>query len=105
MPAYKMKLVLDKNVLLNNGYDADKMEESLMNRFDKLGIKKDADDFYVGESFEAFWAIILNLSEEDWFMDSVTEWKWYNGDYRVYNDGEYPEEDLLTSYQSERKVG
>ena len=57
--------------------------------------------YYISEVFEEFWAIILTLSKEEWFIDNLKTWKWYNSDGSK-DPTDYTVEDLLAFYQSKR---
>ena len=59
-------------------YDINKINAYLTSAFDKRGMTKDADDWYINGNFTNCGSLIVNLSEKDWFMDNVTEWLWYD---------------------------
>lgn len=100
---YKVFVELDYDKLEHEGkYDIEKIDKMLQQMFFDKGIKKDDDGFYVGGTFETFWAIILYLSKQNWFMDNLKVWKWYNSDGSK-NPNDYAVEDLLAFYQNKRQ--
>lgn len=97
---YKVFIELNYDKLeQEDKYDVEKIDKVLQQTFFEKGIEKDDAGFYVGGTFESFWAIILTLSKQNWFMDNLKVWKWYNSD-GSNNPDDYAVEDLLAFYQS-----
>lgn len=75
----KMLIKLDYNRIQEKGeYAPSEIERVIDQGMTESGIYKDADGYYVNGDFESFGTIILWLSKEDWFMDNVLEWRWYD---------------------------
>ncbi|MBD5106187.1 MAG: hypothetical protein HDT41_04340 [Lachnospiraceae bacterium] len=100
---YKIFLELDYDKLeRDDRYNIEKIDKVLREMFSEKGITKNSDGFYVGGTFEAFWAIILNLSKQNWFIDNLKTWKWYNSDGSK-DPEDYAVEDLLAFYQNKKR--
>lgn len=99
---YKMLMELDYDKLKDeNKYDVEKIEQLLKHELSKRGIDRDEDGFYVGGTFEAYWAFILSFSKEEWFLDNLKVWKWYNSDDSA-NPEDYGVENILLYYKEKK---
>ncbi len=75
----KMLIKLDEDkIAREKKYDINKINAYLASAFDKRGMTKDKDDWYINGNFTNCGSLIISLSEKDWFMDNVTEWLWYD---------------------------
>ncbi len=75
----KMLIKLDEDkIRREKKYDINKINAYLTSAFDKRGMTKDEDDWYINGNFSNCGSLIINLSEKDWFMDNVDEWLWYD---------------------------
>ena len=75
----KMLIKLDEDkIRREKKYDINKINAYLTSAFEKRGMTKNEDDWYINGNFTNCGSLIVNLSEKDWFMDNVTEWLWYD---------------------------
>ena len=67
----KMLIKLDEDkIRREKKYDINKINAYLTSAFDKRGMTKDEDDWYINGNFSNCGSLIINLSEKDWFMDN-----------------------------------
>ena len=77
----KMLIELDENKILSEKkYDLDSIKKVINDSCSARGIYMDDKGFYVGGTFGKFGGLILGLSKEEWFMENVSKWLWYNSD-------------------------
>lgn len=109
---YKMKFEFDYDKLQEENYDMEKLEEYtdwLYGWMEKEGIYKDEEGFYVGGSYESFWAIILKICDDETLLHYLKEWHWYNFEEHPGHPEECEGEELLEHYRKrlrlKRKIG
>lgn len=77
----KMWIELDEEkILAEKKYDLASIHRVIKDSCASRGIYADKEGFYVGGTFGKFGGLILGLSKEEWFMDNVKQWLWYNSD-------------------------
>lgn len=77
----KMLIKLDYDKIQREGkYEPQEIDRVINQSFLESGICKDENGYYVNGDFVSFGSIILWLSKEDWFMNNVLEWLWYDSD-------------------------
>lgn len=104
----KLEIILDKEKIEVGGkYDWVAMQTVLDEIFEQQGLIKSDVGIYVGggrvSDFANFWRIIWALAEEEWFMDNVKKWVWYNSD-DGRDENDFAAEDIIEFYKS-RSVG
>lgn len=104
----KMKITLDLDKITSqHKYNADRLTYTIDNiLFSKCSLHKDIDGFYVGngtlKDFSYFMLAITLLREQSWFVDNVSEWKWYNSDDSD-NPNDFAVDDILEHYNIKNK--
>lgn len=95
----KMLVSLDEEKITREGkYDINKMNDYLNNAFEKRGMKKDKNNWFVNGNFTTCGSLVLKLSQKPWFMDNLLEWLWYDtSDSSI--------DDLKAFYLKESAVG
>lgn len=95
----KMLIALDEDKIAREGkYDINKINSYLSSAFEKRGMKKDKDNWYVNGDFSSCGALALKLSQKAWFMDNLREWLWYD-------TTDSSTDDLKAFYLKEQAVG
>ena len=75
----KMLIKLDEDkIVREKKYDINKINKYLASAFDKRGMSKDKDGWYINGNFTTCGSLIIKLSKKDWFMDNVTDWLWFD---------------------------
>ena len=92
----KMLIELDENKLLTEKkYDLESIKQIIHDSCATRGIYMDNEGFYVGGTFGKFGGLILGLSKEEWFMENVSKWLWYNSD-----ESNNPEDFIIEDIQA-----
>ena len=104
----KMQVIMDnEKIIREKVYNADKIQKAIDNLLkSEYGFIKGEDGFYFehgnSEDYADFWSAILLLKDEEWFINNVNTWLWFNSD-----DSDDPEdfaiEDLREHYTTKRK--
>jgi len=94
----KMKIVLDEEKMLHEGYDIEHTWNLIDELFQRLELSKAEKGYYMGSNkstdFAHFGLAGIKLGEQDWFLDNVIEWLWFNNDMSS-NKNDFNIEDLL----------
>ena len=94
----KMMINLDEEKIAQEGkYDINKIYAYLNKCFEKRGMTKDKDDWYINGNFTSCGSLIAKLSETDWFMDNLLEWLWFD-------TTDSSTDDLKAFYSNRRKA-
>jgi len=104
----KLQVIMDEvKIRREKIYSAEKIYKAIDGVFvDDYGFVKGKDGFYYErgqkDDYANFWTGILLLKDQDWFMDNVKVWLWFNSD-----DSDDPEdfavEDIRAHYLAKRK--
>jgi hypothetical protein len=101
----KVQVVLDEQkIQREKRYSLPKITKAVDSVFvDRYGLVKGKDGFYLesghGNDFTGFWSAILLLKDQDWFMDNVKTWLWYNSDDSSDPD-DFAIEDIKSHYST-----
>jgi len=82
----KMQIVLDhEKIAREQRYNAQKIQAALDNYMvNKLQLRKGDNGFYLGadprKDFSRFGLAFSTLSDQDWFLDNVKTWLYFNSD-------------------------
>ena len=103
-----MQLIMDsEKIRRENKLNCDKVNQAIDGLLlSEYKFIKTSDGFYLergnANDYTNFWCAILLLKDEDWFMDNVKTWLWYNSD-----DSDDPDdfviEDLKGHYSMKHK--
>ncbi len=94
----KMLINLDENKIISEGkYDINKIHNYLSKSFEKRGMTKDKDNWYINGNFTTCGSLIITLSQKEWFMDNIIDWLWYDS-----SDSSI--EDLKAHYGKEKVI-
>lgn len=105
----KVQVVLDEQKIAREGqYSISKIAQAVDNVFvERFGLIKGQEGFYheskLGNDFSNFWGAILLLKDQDWFMDNILTWLWFNSDDSS-NPDDFAIEDIKSHYQSKYKT-
>lgn len=104
----KMQVIMDnEKIHQEKVYKADKIQRAIDNLLlFEYGFAKSEDGFYFesgsSEDYTNFWSAILLLKDEEWFLNNIKTWLWFNSD-----DSDNPEdfaiEDLREHYTKRKK--
>jgi len=104
----KMQVILDREKIRRESiYDANKIDRAIDSvLLTRYGFTKGVDGFYFEsgkkDDYTDFWSAILLLKDENWFLDNLEKWLWFNSD-----DSDDPEdfaiEDLRAHYVIKEK--
>lgn len=83
----KMVIIFDEEKVEREGkYNLKKMYASINQSFTKAGLKVESDGVYWDnggeEDLNEFMVLASALSSQDWFVESIKRWDWYQGDLR-----------------------
>ena len=105
----KMQVIMGVKKIRREGvYDVEKIGQAIDSvLLSEYGFKKAAGGFYLesgkGDDYTNFWSAILMLKDEEWFLDNVKIWLWFNSD-----DSDNPEdfaiEDLREHYTAKQRL-
>jgi hypothetical protein len=82
----KIQVIMDDSKIRREGlYDVRKIHRAVDSVFvDEYGLVKGEGGFYlesgVKDDFVDFFGAILLLKDEEWFIDNVETWLWFNSD-------------------------
>jgi virulence-associated protein VapD len=82
----KVQIIMDENkIRAERKYDLSKIYRAIDSVFvGKYGLVKDDNGFYIESGrkndFADFWNAILLLKSQEWFLDNVRTWLWFNSD-------------------------
>ena len=104
----QMQVVLDiEKINQDKVYNAEKIQQAIDSvLLSEYKLVKTAGDIYLGsgseDDYASFWNAILTLKDEEWFLNNVKTWLWFNSD-----DSDDPEdfaiEDLREHYLSKHR--
>jgi virulence-associated protein VapD len=101
----KVRVVFDEQkILQEKRYSLSKISKAVDSVFvDRYGLVKGEDGFYLesgnSDDFTGFWSAILLLKDQDWFMENVKTWLWYNSDDSL-NPEDFVIEDIKSHYSA-----
>lgn len=95
----------DKKIISEHIYKIESIYQTLEEIFSKyrLRMEKEADGtiYFYGtgdpRDYGAFGSLITSLKEQEWFMNYVVRWVWYNSD-DGHNENDFAVEDVLYHY-------
>ena len=99
----KVQVVFDeRKINMEKRYSLPKIVKAVDSVFvDRYGLIKGADGFYLESGckdyFVDFWNAILFLKDQDWFIENVKTWLWFNSDDSV-NPEDFAIEDIKSHY-------
>jgi hypothetical protein len=105
----KIQVILDEQKIeREKRYSPSKVAKAVDSVFvDRYGLIKGEDGFYLEsgrkDDFADFWSAILLLKDQDWFMDNVKTWLWFNSDDSLRPD-DFAIEDIKSHYLSVPKA-
>lgn len=102
---HKMLIELDRQKIEREQiYDIREMEACIAERFAADNIYKDENGYYGGD-FAVLGAIVLDLSDAEWFLDNAKTWLWLTLENDTDNpmDDDYSVEDFLIQFRHFRE--
>jgi hypothetical protein len=105
----KVQVVLDeKKIESDKRYSLVKIAHAVDSVFvDKYGLVKGSDGFYlesgIKDDYVDFFSAILLLKDQDWFMQNVKTWLWFNSDDSS-DPNDFVIEDIKLHYSTRMKM-
>ncbi|MHC1722170.1 MAG: hypothetical protein AB9836_03070 [Aminipila sp.] len=96
----------DKKIINEGEYNISDIYNTIDNLFAECQLIKGQDGEYLEkgtkDDFAHFWSAILTLKNQNWFMDNIKEWLWFNSD-DADNPEDFEIDDLAEHYKNKQK--